>query len=49
MQPAYFHFKHPNILHTFDELSWSNFFLGSITPKTPEINKLAWSFWVWWG
>ena len=25
------HFKDPNILHTSDELSWSNFFLGSIT------------------
>ncbi len=36
MQFSYLHFKYPNILHTLDELSRSNFFLGSITPKTPD-------------
>ncbi len=37
------HFKHPNILRTSDELSRSNFFLQSITPKpyemTPDLEK----------
>ena len=39
MQSAYLQFKHPNILHTSDELSPPNFFLGSIIPKTPEMKK----------
>ncbi len=38
---SYFLFEHPNILRTADELSQSNFFLGSITPKTPEMKKLV--------
>ncbi len=37
MQFSYLHFKQPNILHTSDELSRSIFFMGSITPKTPEM------------
>ncbi len=41
MQSAYLQFKHPNILRTSDELSPSNFFLGSIIPKTPEMKKLV--------
>ncbi len=28
----------------FDELLRSNFFLGSINPKTPEMKKLVWSY-----
>ncbi len=39
MQFSYLHFKHPNI-RTSDELSRSNSFLRSITPKTPEMKKL---------
>ena len=31
--------KHPNILRTLDELSWSNFFLESITTKMSEMKK----------
>ena len=42
MQFSYLRFKHPNILHTSDELSRSNFFLESITPKTSEIKKSVW-------
>ena len=34
MQFSYLQFDYPNILCTLDELSRSNFFLGSITPKT---------------
>ncbi len=37
MQFSYLHFKHPNILRTSDELSWSNFFQQSITPKASEM------------
>ncbi len=38
MQFLYLHFKHPNILHTWDELSRSNFLLGS---KKNAISKIA--------
>ncbi len=38
MQLTYLHFKHPNVLRALDELLRSNYFLGSITPKTPEID-----------
>ncbi len=40
MQFSHLHFKHPNIWRTWDELSCSNFFLGSITPKTLKMKKL---------
>ena len=39
MQFSHLHFNHPNILRTSDELPWSNFFPGSITPKTLECRK----------
>ena len=45
MQSKYLHFKHPNILRTWDEISQLNFFLESITPKHPrrstsEVDKM---------
>ena len=36
----YFLFDQTNILRTLDELSRSNFFLGSITLKKPEVKNL---------
>ena len=44
MQSAYLHFKSPNILSTSNELSQSNFFLESVTPKTPKIKTLVQSY-----
>ena len=39
MQSAYLPFKHPNILHTSDELSQSIFFLESIIPKISKMKS----------
>ncbi len=47
MQFSYLHFKHPNILHTSDELSRADFFLGSITPNPPEMKELVQSYPMW--
>ncbi len=46
MQFSYLHFKHPYFLCTLSELSRSNFFLESITPKTSGSGYLELVTWA---